>query len=350
MARRRRLIPAQPGYTLEQEEGAQGAKAAPTPGLIAGAARVAPIAQVSGQSAEASALREMAEGIQAARDEGRMIIDVPLSDVSPGHLLRDRVGLDREELDMLKASIRAHGQRTPAEIAPLADPQEEDPRDAQVCRFGLISGWRRLTALNELYQESGDPKFSTLRAVIRQLDDGAESYVAMIEENEIRVGLSYYERARVVAGLTQRGVFPDQSTALKTLFANASRSKRSKIGSFVELVEALDGKVRFPADIPERLGLAVVARLRQASGTQRAKLIQNLAEADNAAAEQGVLTQFCRAGGRAPRSGAAMERIAPDLDMRIDRKGQKITVTLEGAGADDTLLEQLRGMLRKLPD
>ena len=346
---RRRLTPAQPGYTATVEP---RPTSVPGGGLPGGGIRVAPIAQVAGQSAEAAALREMAQGIQAARDEGRMIVDVPLTDVSPGFLMRDRIALDREELDALKASIRAHGQRTPAEITPLGEPTGDEPRGAPLYRFGLISGWRRLTALNELHHETGDPRFSTLRALIRHSGDGPDSYVAMIEENEIRVGLSYYERARVVAELTRRGVFADQSAALRTLFANASRAKRSKIGSFVELVEMLDGVLRFPADIPERLGLAVVARLRFVGGAGRAQLVRALSEADatSAAAEQRVLDRFSRADQPKPeaRPRGQAERIAPGLDLTLKRKGQKITVTLEGAAVDDQILERLRALLRGL--
>src|SRR5690606_38557328 len=45
--------------------------------------------------------------------------------------------------------------------------------------------------------------------------------------------------------------------ALAELFAAASSPKRSKIGSFLRLVHALDGRLRFPAAIPERAGLAL---------------------------------------------------------------------------------------------
>jgi hypothetical protein len=34
-----------------------------------------------------------------------------------------------------------------------------------------------------------------------------EAYLAMVEENEIRVGLSFYERARIVARAAEAGVF-----------------------------------------------------------------------------------------------------------------------------------------------
>ena len=50
----------------------------------------------------------------------------------------------------------------------------------------------------------------------------------MVEENEIRVGLSYYERARIVAKAVAQGVFETEKQALQRLFHTASRPKRSK--------------------------------------------------------------------------------------------------------------------------
>ena len=88
----------------------------------------------------------------------------------------------------------------------------------------------------------------------------------MVEENEIRVGLSHYERARVAALATARGVFPSEKAALLALFATASRPKRSRIRAFLEIYHALDGALRFPAHLPERLGLALVELVRAGAG------------------------------------------------------------------------------------
>lgn len=337
---RRRLTPAQPGYLSSA-----AAPAAPTPSPAAATPRaVAPIAQVSGQSAEAAALREITENLQAARDEGRMIVDVPLADISQGHLVRDRVTLDRDEIEALKASIRDHGQRTPAEITPLsASPTSEG---TPPYRFGLISGWRRLRALSELYEETRDPRFSTLRALIRSSETAAESYVAMVEENEIRVGLSYYERARVVAEAAARGVFEDQSAALRSLFATASRAKRSKIGSFIDIHEGLGDLLNFPADIPERLGLALVSRLRLGDRAQiRTALIEK--RPATAEAELALLEKLSRPPkidvSRAKQQG---EVLRDGVTLLAARKGQKITLTFSGAGVDDALLARLRQLVR----
>ena len=126
---------------------------------------------------------------------------------------------DADEMRSLMKSIFDHGQRTPIEVTRI------DGDHA----YGLISGWRRLSALEQLKAQTGDAKFDTVLALLRQPKDAADAYVSMVEENEIRVGLSYYERARVAAEATKRGVFETEKAALLSLFASASRAKRSRI-------------------------------------------------------------------------------------------------------------------------
>lgn len=322
---RRRLTPAKPGYLAS-----------------AAVSTAPPIAKVSGQSAEAAALRDLAEGIEAARQEGRMIVDVPLADIAPAHLVRDRIALDRDDLDALKASLRLHGQRVPAEITPL------DGAKTTAYRFGLISGWRRLRALGELHEETGEDRFATLRALIRPAGQAAEAYVAMIEENEIRAGLSYYERARLVAEATKHGVFPDQSAALRTLFATASRAKRSKIASFIDIHEALGDLLQFPAEIPERLGLAVVARLRHGDRVRIRTALRD-SPPPSAAVELKLLERLSRGPDKdVSRAKQDTEILRPGLSLKAVRTGQKITLTLSGEAVDETLLPRIREALRKL--
>jgi ParB family chromosome partitioning protein len=339
---RRRLTPAQPGY-LEPEIPPLETKAMPFG--PARRASVPPIAQVSGQSAEAAALRELAEGIKAAQREGRLIVEISLGEVAPGHLVRDRVALDREELDALKASIRTHGQRTPAEITLLGEGNEEGHSPY---RFGLISGWRRLRALSELYEETGEARFATIRALMRPEAEAAGSYIAMVEENEIRAGLSYYERARVVAETTRRGVFADQGEALRALFATASRAKRSKIASFIDIHEELGEFLHFPAEIPERLGLQLVARLRAGEG-KRIRAALGPTPPASASAELALLEKLARPPRTdVSRAKPEAEVIAPGVTMALARKGRVITLTLAGDSVDEALVERLRETVRGL--
>ena len=49
------------------------------------------------------------------------------------------------------------------------------------------------------------------------------------------------------------GSYNAVKAALLALFATASRAKRSRIRAFLEIYHALDGVLRFPAHLPERL-------------------------------------------------------------------------------------------------
>jgi len=207
----------------------------------------APVASIAADGAQAAALDDLAQTLHAARREGRLILRLPLAVVEDGYLLRDRLpgALDPREPAMaaLIASLAARGQQTAIEVADLG-----------AGRYGLISGWRRLGALRHLGAES-------VLAIARPPAEAQAAYLAMVEENEVRAGLSYYERARIVTRAADSGVFADDRAALGALFASASRPRRSKIGSFVRIVRALDGALRFPASLNERQGLALAAGL-----------------------------------------------------------------------------------------
>lgn len=211
---------------------------------------MAPIAQVASDAASAAALDDLAAEVTRARKEGRMIQKLPLEAVDASYLRRDRITATSEELSELIASIRDRGQQTPIEVVASDDG-----------RYGLISGWRRLTALSQLYAETGDARFATVLAILRQPDSASDAYVAMVEENEIRLGLSYYERARITAMAVEEGVYDSDKTALQSLFSTASRAKRSKIKSFMTLYRNADDILRFPTAIPERLGLALAREM-----------------------------------------------------------------------------------------
>ena len=128
-------------------------------------------------------------------ESGRLVLDVGLDAIAPDHLVRDRLPAEDADMEALRESIRAHGQRTPVEVTPLQG----------ALPYGLISGWRRLAALRALHAETGDPRFATVQALVRRPETAAAAYVSMVEENEIRLGLSQYERARVAAIAAERG-------------------------------------------------------------------------------------------------------------------------------------------------
>lgn len=304
MAKRRRLDPSPflGAATPEREPDLSRAKG-PGPGAPPGEepagapsgipGRRAPVAQLAGGAAAAAALDEVAAALGAAREEGRLVLRLPLGSVAEGHLARDRLRAepggraDRADLSRakgaapgagpgprasdpseeamaeLRASLLARGQQAPIEVVELPPGPEDDPAAP---RWGLLSGWRRLMALRALHAETGEARFATVLAFVRRPASAAEAYVAMVEENEIREGLSFWERARVVRRAVAAGAFADDAEALRALFAAASYARRSKIKSLMPVVEALEGALLFPEAIGERLGLRLARALAEDPG------------------------------------------------------------------------------------
>lgn len=248
MAKRKRLTPVEISVPATAPE-TKSMVAHPL-GVQPTATRRPPIAQVVGDAAAQAALKEVADELHAAKTSGRMVLELPLEAVDETYLVRDRLVAETDELSVLMVSLTARGQQTPIEVVDLGQG-----------RYGLISGWRRLTALRRLNAADEQGEFSTVQALLRRPENASDAYLAMVEENEIRVGLSYYERARIVARATEQGVYPTSQMALKGLFGAVSRSKRSKIASFLKIYAALDRRLHFPSAISERLGLALVKAL-----------------------------------------------------------------------------------------
>ena len=338
MAKRKRLTPPRSDY-LEGRTRPAGADVIASP----------PIAQVVGESAEAATLRELADTVAAARAEGRLLQLLPLDQVDAGYLVRDRVAVDAEEQTALVESLRARGQQTAIEVVAL----ERD-------QYGLISGWRRLQALRQLHEETGDARFSQVLARITRPESASDAYLAMVEENEIRVGLSYYERARIVVKAVDAGVFPHEREALTTLYETATRSRRSKIKSFIPLVRTLDARLRFPTEIGERLGLELSRRMAEDSGFSElvASALEDACVA-NAGAEQTVLKQSLT---RKSESKSARPKPMPDtfaattapalseaLDaapIMLDYRAEDNLVQLTGPGVTEAFQVELRAWLK----
>ncbi|MDE4063323.1 MAG: ParB N-terminal domain-containing protein [Pseudophaeobacter sp. bin_em_oilr2.035] len=278
MAKRKRLMPAQSSYL----SGAPESKSALGGPMAVGAA---PIAQVASETASQAALQELSDVLENARNKGLMIEEVPLSAIDETHLVRDRIEQDAEEMDALVESLRARGQQTPVELVPL------EPRpDGR--SHGLISGWRRLGALRRLYAETSDPKYATVKALIIRPETAQDAYIAMVEENEIRVNLSHYERARIAVRAMKEEVFPTLKKALQSLFANVPRAKRSKIRSFVTLVEELDAVLFYPTAISEKLGLSLVRAMGEDEGfAERLRAALQAAPRDSAVEELEILNR-----------------------------------------------------------
>lgn len=320
MAKRKRLTPAQPGF-LSQPVEPVGPTGAP------------PIAQVAGDASAVSALQELSEMVEEAREKGLFLQNVSLDDIDEGHLVRDRMAAEEDDLVALMESLRARGQQTPVDLVDLGPSAKP--------RYGLISGWRRVHALRRLQAEGG--AVNAALAQIRQPDSSAEAYVAMVEENEIRVGLSYYERARIVVKALDEGVFTDTKQALQSLYGNVSRAKRSKIKSFMALVSALDDSLQFPTRIGERLGLEMSYALASAEGAERLRMALE-AKFDSAEDEQTALLRALRRVS-STRARPTPSPSVPSPAMYFDAEAHAIT--LSGDGVDEALFRALERWLAK---
>ena len=280
MAKRKRLSPPDPLVL--------NTSAPETKSMFTGGMAKAPIADVASDAAATSALQEISDTLSAARDGGRMVIEVPLDDVQIDYIERDRVVVDDADMQALCDSLQARGQQTPVELVALPPAPSQAPDQAP--RYGLISGWRRCRALALLHAQTGEPRFAVVQGLLRRPDTAAAAYLAMVEENEIRADLSYFERARIAVHCADSGVFDSDHAALTGLYANASRARRSKIGSFMPIVRALGASLNFPDAIGERLGLELAQVIRRdvlAAGRIQRALMAN--PRSDAAAEQGVL-------------------------------------------------------------
>lgn len=313
MAKRKRLTPA----TLTQG-GMLETKDATSPPMSR-----APIAQVAGDAAARAALEELADDMRAARAKGRLVQALPLDQVKADHLVRDRIAHDVEEMAALKASLMARGQQTPIEVVELEK------------GYGLISGYRRLAALQALSAETGEARFDAIQALIKPLDDVSDSYVAMVEENEIRADLSFYERARLASEAARIGVYPTPARAVSALFAHAPPAKRSKINSFLRIHDRLGGALQFPAAIPEKLGLALAKALQAESAFQgRVKAALRRAKVETAAQERAVLE-------RCLKPEVAAKSASADVIPGVAVQRGKGRVVLSGSGVTPELTHDL---------
>lgn len=323
MAKRKRLSAANPMFLDAGDNPAPAARA--------------PIADVVGDSSATAALDEITREMNSARESGRLITRIALTQIKLDYLVRDRIAVDEDEMDALITSIRDRGQQTPIEVVARGPGY-----------YGLISGWRRCQAIAALH-EAGEGD-GTVLAILRNPENASEAYRAMVEENEIRASLSYFERARIVQVAVEQKVFPRQKDALQTLFSAASRARRSKIGSFVTVVEALGDALKFPRAIGERLGLKLAKQIADHPGAAAA-LAQDLSENPSVSveSEQIRLTRWVAERERAetpqkpPRPAPVDSTPRPGLSARYHP--EKNRLELSGEALTDDMRKALMRFL-----
>ena len=318
----------------------------------------APIAHVAADAAAQIDPRPLVDRTAEARDRadaarlrqaeisGLLIQEIPLDQIDADALVRDRMSLDADELMELQTSIAAHGLRLPIEIFALAEPRQDGPR------FGLLSGYRRLKAVQNLRQLSGQEKYTAIKAVIRDPASLGGPFAAMVEENEIRSSLSHYERGRISVIAAHQGVFPNIEAAVDALFAQASKAKRSKIRSFAMIFEDLGDMLMFPHALREKDGLRLAAALRDG---HQARIRDGLADVAPETAQEemerieAVIFSLAPSAPRPERGGRPTNRAARgrtvDLSTGVrlvsGHDGEAWYIRIEGKRVDGVMVDQL---------
>jgi ParB family chromosome partitioning protein len=370
MAKRKRLEAPSADALKEIEEGF----ARETSGA-GGLGPMPPIAQIASEAAAGSAVLGPEDRVRAARDaadaeryrraleEGLIVQEIRVIAIQSESLARDRMHVDPEEMEELKASIRAHGLRLPIEV--FVEPESVDPTGQG---YGLISGWRRLMAMRDLMVETRGEDYTTIKAIVRPYGAGAEAYVSMVEENEIRSDLSQYERGRIAVMAAGQGAFSSVEEAVNALFHAGSKSKRSKIRAFAELHEALGDLLSFAHDLSERQGLRIVAAIRAGMAAElRQALAADQFDADAREAQREwalmepivtkaeALDKPEKAPGR-PRSkpqrsvesGDGYVRLANGITLQRDTDSRGHTIRLEGDAVNGEMIEVVMDELQRL--
>ena len=206
--------------------------------------------------------RSDAAALRTAREEGWEVRSISIAAIHVDARSRDRIEMEAEALDKLRASIRAGGLRTPIEVS------QRNTGDG----YDLISGLRRLTAVSDV-----DGPDASIPAFVRPLRDAAETFVAMIEENEIHANLTAYERGRAAVVAVQDGAFATVGEAVDALYAASNKSKRSKVRSFATVHEELGDLLKHPRALTERKCLQLSAAIKAGAGP---RIRDALAEGD----------------------------------------------------------------------
>jgi ParB family chromosome partitioning protein len=227
-----------------------------------------------------------AKAFRVAQAEGRVLVTLPVDDIRTDELPRDRLDLSAvaasDEMEELKASIRERGQKEPVDVF----------RDGD--GYQLKKGWRRLTALKQLWEETGDPRFST---VVARISDGSmnriDLYIDMVEENVIREDLSFAEMAQVAIAAAQDGEIDGQGAdeLVGRIYASLHKMKRSYIRTFVFLLEELGPALPHPKALSRNLGVDVARKL-QAFPDLGDALRRNLSDATSIEDQANVLQKF----------------------------------------------------------
>jgi ParB family transcriptional regulator, chromosome partitioning protein len=265
---------------------------------------------------------------------------IPTTEIDELALARDRTVIDPDALLELRVSIAASGLRSPIEVFEL-------PAQHTACRYGLISGFRRLAAVRALHGLTGFQDYFTIPAFIRTPSGAAAAFAAMIEENEVRQDLSPWERGRAAVTARDLGLFGTIEEAVDRLHPGASAAKRSRLRTLARVAAQLDGELADPETLSQKQVLRLATALREGFGAEiRAALdAELLSDPDSQwSAILPIVEEAERVGGedasrsRRPRIRTpAMPR--PGLTIRRERTRSGFALHFSGPDATPPLLD-----------
>ena len=227
-----------------------------------------------------------------------------------------------EEFAQLRASLAERGQQTPVEVLRVGG------------KYGLISGYRRVLALREL-------DATHVLALVRAPESAAAAYQAMVEENEVRADLSFFERAHIAMTSADAGVYPTPRAAVAALFAHSPSAKPVENSPVRDDLRRIGPGAQFSGGDPRKAGAGAGRRHRgrQGSGPRIADALRKTPPAD-AAAERRVLERALRV----PKEKApAAAELAPGVRLQA-KEGRAV---LSGAGVDQAFLAALQDWVAK---
>jgi len=268
--------------------------------------------------------------------------------IDAGALARDRSGLDAEALRELKLSIARGGVRMPVEVFALEEARGE-------VAWGLISGYRRLWALRELHEATGQARYACVPALVRTRVGEAEALAAMVAENALRAGLSAWERGRIAVAARDAGAYPTVAAAVEGLYGSAGQAKRGRMRALARLAEEMDGALPAPEAMSERLALRLAQAVQAGNGAMIRAALGGVPAAGQGAALEAVLGAIAGAeevvGGAGlarVRRVAARRREVSRLTGRWERLAAGWAFTVTGEDATEALAAAVMARIRRL--
>lgn len=268
---------------------------------------------------------------------------IPTDQIDAHALPRDRSLLDEGALTELRLSIAANGLRQPIEVFDTGE------------GYGLLSGYRRLAAVRALHDLTGDARYAEIDTVLRDPESLGDALAAMVEENEIRTGLSPWERAHIAVTAVAQDVFETLDAALGGLYPHANRNKRLRLRAVAEVVEALDG---FLVD-PESLSQQRLTRLANGLRLGWGPLLEAALESAEFATPEAQWAAIAPVIEEAEGLVAQGRKAAPNRPKRLSRPYRGVTIRRErtrtgfvlhvtGTGATDTLMTEVLDQIERM--